>query len=216
MRDRPMEMRADAGVSPEPMPVLKTRLRPAFGTWVPALTLVLLAVISTVWLSQLGGRDVQQKRFEGHAPDLTMEEFEVTTMGEDGSPSHRLSAAYMAHFADTQTKELTHPHLVVYREEAEPWHVASERGWVSADNDVLMLLGEVNIWRNRPDGKREIHIETEDLRVLPDDEYAETALPVSISTPESHTRGTGMRAYLGDSRVQLLSKVRTTIDPVVR
>jgi len=127
-----------------------------------------------------------------------------------------LSAAYMAHFADTQTKELTHPHLVVYREEAEPWHVASERGWVSADNDVLMLLGKVNIWRNRPDGKREIHIETEDLRVLPDDEYAETALPVSISTPESHTRGTGMRAYLGDSRVQLLSKVRTMIDPVVR
>jgi lipopolysaccharide export system protein LptC len=123
-------------------------------------------------------------------------------MGEDGSPLRRLSAAYMAHFADTETKELTHPHLVVYQEEAEPWHVSSERGWVSADNDVLMLLGKVNIWRNRPDGKPEVHIETE--------------LPVSISTPESFTRGTGMRAYLGESRVELLSKVRTKIEPIKR
>lgn len=211
-----METRAEAGAPPNPMPALKSRLVPAFGTWVPTLALAILAVISTVWLSQLSGGDEQQKRFEGHAPDLTMEEFEVTTMGEDGSPSRRLSAAYMAHFADTRTKELKLPHLVVYQKEAEPWHVASERGWVSADNDVLMLLGKVDIWRNRPDGKREIHIETEDLRVLPDDEYAETDLPVSISTPESHTRGTGMRAYLRESRVQLLSNVRTMIDPVVR
>ena len=211
-----METRAEAGAPCNPMPALKSRLVPAFGTWVPTLALAILAVISTVWLSQLGGGYERQKRFEGHAPDLTMEEFEVTTMGEDGRPSRRLSAAYMAHFADTQTKELKLPHLVVYREEAEPWHVASERGWVSADNDVLMLLGKVDIWRNRPDGKREIHIETEDLRVLPDDEYAETELPVSISTPESHTRGTGMRAYLRESRVQLLSNVRTMIDPVVR
>ena len=216
MGDRTVETQADTGVSREPVFSRYSRLRPVLGTWVPTVALAILAVVSTLWLSQLGSRDALKKRFTGHAPDLTMEEFEVTTMGEDGSPSRRLSAAYMAHFSDTQTKELTHPHLVVYRAEEEPWHVASERGWVSADNDVLMLLGKVNIWRNQPDGKREIHIETQDLRVLPDDEYAETALPVSISTPESHTRGTGMRAYLGESRVQLLSKVRTVIDPIVR
>ncbi len=188
----------------------------ALGTWVPAVVLVGLAVASTLWLAELGNPPGETKRFTGHAPDFTMEEFEVTTMGENGSPLHRLSAAYMAHFSDTDTKELTHPHLIIYREDTQPWHVASERGWVSADNDVLMLLGKVNIWRNSPDGKREIHIETEDLRVLPGEEYAETELPASISTPESFTRGTGMRAYLGESRVQLLSMVKTIIDPIVR
>ncbi len=191
-----------------------SRLASALGTWVPTAVLVGLAAASTLWLADLGNPRGETKHFAGHVPDLTMEEFEVTTMGEDGSPLRRLSAAYMAHFTDTDTKELTHPHLIVYREEAEPWHVASERGWVSADNDVLMLLGKVNIWRNSPDGKREIHIETEDLRVLPREEYAETELPVSISTPESLSRGTGMRAYLGESRVQLLSQVKTTINPI--
>lgn len=205
-----------AGFPLAPMSALKARLAPAFGTWVPTATLVVLAVISTVWLARLDDRDVQFKRFSGHAPNVTMDEFEVTTMGENGSPSHRLSAASMAHFTDTETKELTHPHLIVYRENAQPWHVAAERGWVSADNDVVMLLGKVDIWRSTPDGKREIHIETEDLRVLPDDEYAETELPVRISTVESLTRGTGMRAYLGEGRVQLLNRVRTVIDPIVR
>ena len=79
-----------------------------------------------------------------------------------------------------------------------------------------MLLGEVNIWRNTPEGKRELHIETEDLKVLPREEYAETELPVSISTPESLTLAKGMRAYLDESRMELLSNVRTKIEPVVR
>ena len=194
----------------------RSRLGSAFDTWVPTAVLAVLAVASSLWLAQVGELEEQKTRFTGHAPDLTMDEFQVTTMGEDGNPLRRLSAAHMAHYNDTRTKELRRPHLVVYQEDAEPWHVASERGWVSAENDVLMLLGKVDIWRNYPDGKREIHIETEDLRVLPHEEFAETELPVTISTPESLTRGTGMRAYLGESRVQLLSMVRTKIEPTTR
>jgi len=211
-----MQLQPESELPSNVVPTLRARLQSAVGTWVPTASLAILAIASTVWLAQLGRGDGQSRRFEGHAPDLSMEEFEVTTMGEDGKPLRRLSAAYMAHFTDTETKELTRPHLVVFREQEEPWHVSSERGWVSADNDVLMLLGKVDIWRNRADGKREIHIETEDLRVLPNAEYAETALPVRLSTPESLTSGTGMRAYFDEGRVQLLSKVKTMIDPLVR
>jgi len=211
-----MEARPEAGVLSKPIDVARPGFGSAFGTWVPTAVLVVFAVASTLWLAGLGDQDGESKRFEGHAPDLTMEEFEVTTMGEDGRRLRRLSAATMAYFTDTEKTEFRRPHLVIYQEPEEPWHVASERGWVSADNDVLMLLGKVDIWRNFADGKREIHIETEDLRVVPDKEFAETELPVSISTQESRTQGTGMRAYLGEGRVQLLSKVKTTIEPSER
>lgn len=211
-----MQASIETSVVSQTVRATEPRLASARGTWLPAAVLVCMAVISSLWLAQLGEREERVARLEGHAPDMTMEEFDVTAMGEDGSPLRRLSAAYMAHYIDTQTKELTLPHLVIYEHDAQPWHVASKRGWVSADNDVLMLLGEVDIWRNYADGRREIHIETEDLRVLPNEEYAETELPVIISTLESLTRGTGMRAYLGENRVQLLSSVKTTINPLVR
>ena len=211
-----MEARPEAGVLPAAIARPRSGLRSALGTWVPTAVLAAFALASTLWLAGLGSQDGEAKRFDGHVPDLTMEEFQVTTMGEDGRRLRRLSAAYMAHFADTETTELRRPHLVVYQQSEEPWHVASERGWVSGDNDVLMLLGKVDIWRDSADGKREIHIETHDLRALPREEFAQTDLPVSISTPETLTHGTGMRAYLGESRVQLLSKVKTTIDRIAR
>ena len=211
-----MQARAESGVAAGLARVTGPRLASALGTWLPAAVLVGIAVASSLWLGGMSERHEEVARFEGHAPELTMEEFDVVAMGEDGSPRRRLSAAYMAQYIDTQTKELTRPHLVIYQDGAEPWHVASQRGWISADNDELMLLGKVDIWRNYADGRREIHIETEDLRVVPDKEYAETELPVFISTPESLTRGKGMRAFLGESRMQLLSEVKTTIEPLVR
>jgi len=39
-----METRAEAGTPSDPMPALKSRLVPAFGTWVPTLALAILAV----------------------------------------------------------------------------------------------------------------------------------------------------------------------------
>ena len=80
---------------------------------------------------------------------------------------------------------------------------------MSADDDVMLLLGEVHIWRDGADGVREIDLRTTDLRVLPESEYGETDKPVVIRTPGSESRGIGMRAYLNQRRIELLSEVRT-------
>jgi lipopolysaccharide export system protein LptC len=101
----------------------------------------------------------------------------------------------------------------MYRQEGEPWHVRSERGWVSPSGDVMLLLGKVHIWRNNASGLKELDIKTEDLRVLPEDEYGETDKPVLITTPTSETRGVGMKAHLAESRLELLSNVKTRHEP---
>jgi len=90
--------------------------------------------------------------------------------------------------------------------------VASERGWVSPDRDVILLQGRVYVWREDPSGQRAMDIVTRDVRVLPEKEYAETEEPALIRTPDTETRGVGMRAWLGESRVELLSQVRTVMN----
>ena len=178
----------------------------------PWLLLLPLAVMSAIWLGGFGD-PTEAPTAVAHTPSFYVENFVATTMGSNGRHRRRVEAAYMAHFADTDTHELESPYLVLYRERGQPWHVRSEQGWLSGEGDVLLLLGQVRIWRNNADGERLVAIETQDLRVLPESEYGETDQPIRIITPHSQTQGVGMRAYMDTSRVELLSQVKTVYDP---
>lgn len=145
------------------------------------------------------------------APDAYMEKFVTVEMDDAGKPRRRIEADRMEYHAD-RTVDLTNPHYVLFRAEGEPWHVRSERGHVSADGAVVWLLGKVDVWRNDASGARDLDIRTEHLKVLPDSEYGETESPVTIRTPASISTGVGMRAYLDETRFQLLSQVRTDVD----
>lgn len=178
------------------------------------MTVLLGIAAASFWvLRELDADLFGRPASESHAPDLYMENFVTTTMDPAGRPHRRVEARYMAHFPDTDTHELERPYMVLYREQGEPWHVRSERGWVSAGGDVMLLLGKVRIWRNNASGLRELEIRTEDLRVLPEREYGETDKPVLITTPTTVTRGVGMKAHLAESRLQLLSNVKTRHEP---
>ena len=187
-----------------------TALLQRFG---PTLVMALIAAASFWTLSELDVDLFGSDATPGHTPDLYMENFVTTAMDEAGRPLRRVEAEYMAHFPDTDTHEFQRPYIVMYREEGPPWHVRSERGWVSARGDVMLLLGKVHIWRNNVSGLKELDIKTEDLRVLPEKEYGETDKPVLITTPSTETRGVGMKAHLAESRLELLSNVRTRHEP---
>ena len=177
-----------------------------------ALLAALLAVAGAAgWvLYDLGSRARATAPASPNAPDAYMENFVTVEMDGAGEPRRRIEARYMAYHAD-RTVELTHPRYVLLPAEGEPWHVRSERGHVSADGTVVWLLGKVDIWRDDPSGARDLDIRTERMKVLPDTEYAETAELVTLRTPRSLSTGVGMRAYLDETRFQLLSQVRTDV-----
>lgn len=180
--------------------------------WLLALVLSTLAA-GTAWYLHGLQREDSAGRVEGaHRPDFYMESFSSLTTDARGMPRRRLSGKRLDHYPDTDTHEITEPHLELYEGDREPWHVASERGWVSPDHDVILLQGRVYVWHEDPLGRRVMDIVTRDVRVLPDREYAETEEPALIRTPDTETRGVGMRAWLGENRVELLSHVRTVVN----
>ena len=176
-------------------------------------SLLVVAVLATGWLlASLRQADDAAREAAAHTPRLFMEDFTTTTMGADGRPTRRMTATYMAHFGDTGGSEFTEPRLTLYPRTGTPWQVRSERGWASAEEDVMLLLGKVHIWRDDADGNRLLDIDTRDLRVLPATSYGETDQPVVIERRDMVARGLGMRVYLEDDRIELLSKVRTVHD----
>ncbi len=172
------------------------------------LALLGVVLLTGWWLYDLDREARRAKALKTHEPDYFMENFVRTQMDTDGQVKHRLRARLMLHYPDDDSTELVQPLLEVYNADQPPWHVKSERGWVSANHDLVLLQGEVQIWRETAAGEREFEVLTRDVRVLPGDNYAETAQPAVIRAPHTEYHAVGMRAWFNEDRMELLKQVR--------
>ena len=178
-----------------------------------AILLVLIAAAS-YWLSQeLGQDDVARLKKLAHHPDYYMENFTTLNMDAEGQPKNRLHARYMAHYPDDDTNELHEPELEIYKPNRQPIVVSADKGWVTSNNEVILLSGNVYLYQHDEFGELKTELIAEDARILVDQEYAETDNPATLISGRMVTNAVGMRAYLQEQRLEFLSNVQTTIEP---
>jgi len=181
--------------------------------WKTVITMLLLAVASAWLLHKITSAKAPVAGKPPHQPDYYMENFTTTNMEQDGTLKNRLEAEYMAHYPDDNTTELKKPRLMVPREDSQPVNIIADKGWVTADNKVILLSGNVNLWQNDAGGNKKIEIITSDVRILTDEEYAETDQPATFTGKGTTVRAVGVRAYLKEGRLKLLNNVHATISP---
>jgi LPS export ABC transporter protein LptC len=174
----------------------------------PIAALAALAFGSAWLLDSVDERQAAEQASADFEPDSTMENFVRWGMDLDGAPKNRLQAEFMAHFAYDDSSEFDKPEVELYRTEGSPWHVVAERAWVNGAGDVMILYGEVTIWRDNDDGSR-LELQTRDLKVLLDNEYAETDHPVTLRDKVSVIDAIGMRADFSRSRIEFLDEVKS-------
>jgi lipopolysaccharide export system protein LptC len=182
------------------------------GRWKLAIILVIIAGFSYWALDKLSEDDVTKLSKLAHYPDYYMENFTTLTMNQDGTPKNRLNADYMAHYPDDNTSELHKPELEIFRQEKPPIIVKSDMGWVTSNNDVILLSGNVYLHQRDDNGELKLELITEDARVLVDQKYAETDKAATLISKKSTTTSIGMRAYLQEQRMEFLNNVHTTIE----
>lgn len=141
--------------------------------------------------------------------DYYLSGLHATTMGPDGMPARTLSAEHVRHFGDDDTTELENPRLTVHQGESPAWEVYAASGWISADGNLVLLDGEVQIDRAGGRDSRPVHIRTRNLRVQPRQDYAETDEQVSVRSDQDWIDATGMQAWLRQpSRIKFLADVK--------
>jgi lipopolysaccharide export system protein LptC len=176
--------------------------------WLTTLAVVLLS-IGSFWMLhrlELEQRNADARRL--HEPDYYIDNMVRRTLGSEGQVANVLRAQRLVHFPDDDSTELASPHLEIYNGAVEPWHVVAERGWVSSGNEVVLLHGPVEIWRQNKAGERVYQVLTSELRVLPKEQYAESANPTTIIAPATVSHSVGMRANFAHERLELLNQVR--------
>ena len=179
--------------------------------WKIVIILLLLAAGSAWLLHKITSGTARATRAPLHQPDYYMENFRTFNMEQDGTLKNRLQAEYMAHYPDDDTIELIRPVLEIPRADSPSINIIADKGWVTADNEVILLAGNVNLWQNDAAGNKRLEIITSDVRILIKQEYAETDQPSTIIGKDTTVKATGVKAYLKESRLQLLHNVHATI-----
>ena len=95
----------------------------------------------------------------------------------------------------------------LFRGSELPWKIRSERGEVSPGGTEVELIDNVRVKRT-DEKKRDTLITSTRMTVFPQQQYAQTQQPVKIDGAGGVSTGTGMKAYLKESRIHLLSNVR--------
>ena len=125
----------------------------------------------------------------------------------DGKLQYEMTADKVEHLKVSEVTLLTTPDLNMYRGTAYPWHVQSTRGEVNPDGTEVELIDNVRVART-DDQNRETIITTTRMTVFPQKQYAQTEQAVRIDGAGGTTTGKGLKAYLKDGRMNLLSNVR--------
>ena len=147
--------------------------------------------------------------------DYVLHDFEVVTLDEEGRESFSLKAPLLRQTPGARTMELTTPLFLMPDDHGSHWEVRSKTGWVNEKSDEIRLRGDVVA--NSPMGaSRASVVNTEEMDVFPQKNLATSPAVVTITSPGSTMRGTGMRAHLADKRIELLSKVALTYEPTRR
>ncbi len=170
------------------------------------LAVVLLIVAYGNWLIKtfqtttgMAPREVR------HEPDFFIEEVSSTLMDAEGNPLYRLEAAVINHYPDDKSLALQAPRLEYYRHPLPPWTALAEAGRVYDEGRQVFLDGDVSMYRPAEGKQPATELHTDDLLVLPEDNYAETAARVKIISGKSQLKGTGLRAYLDEGRLEILA-----------
>ncbi|MHC8441202.1 MAG: LPS export ABC transporter periplasmic protein LptC [Candidatus Eutrophobiaceae bacterium] len=176
------------------------------------LAAALIAAFSIWWLFNLNEEVAQHSTDRVYEPDQYMRNFTVTVMDEEGWPEHRLGAEYMEYYERDDTAELTQPRLEFYsKSEERPLLMRANTGWVTLDNNLVVLSGDVRAYREDTEGHRKMELITAELQILIHEGYVRNDIEARVLARGYVIDAVGIRAFLDRGRIVFDRHVQTTI-----
>ncbi|MCO1333722.1 LPS export ABC transporter periplasmic protein LptC [Microbulbifer sp. OS29] len=182
-------------------------------SWLP-LVLVILLISAGLWFSEsppeqlLGKRPTPQQ--QNRAADLIIKDAETRHFDQGGNLAYRVDAEQITYFQFKRRDRanLKEPRMLFYQDDKPKWSTNSKRGTAFNRGEKVVLTGKVQIDELPPPGG--IQLKTSKITIYPDREFAETDKVVTISSGPNRTTGKGMRAYLKEDRMEILSDVKSS------
>jgi lipopolysaccharide export system protein LptC len=141
-------------------------------------------------------------------PDAFMENIIATIINKEGARSLLIESPRMVHYTDNDTTVIESPHITVYRDSPEPWHINSDFAKATQGTNKIFFWSNVVIHHPVDESTPITTFKTNTLTVYPKEKIAQTADEVTLTQPESIVHAIGMTANLNDGEIKLLSQAR--------
>lgn len=176
--------------------------------WLPLLPVIAL-LLGSYWLN------LQVQPYEAstgalrHDVDFVVHGLRSTALNSEGEPRFTLLTEKMWHYPDDDTTHMLKPILTSFFKDQPPTTIDALNGMLSSKGEEIRLREDVHIVRPGKQPAQVQYFNTEYLRVLPDDGWAETDLPVLMYDRYNTVNAVGMELNNEARTVRLLKQVRS-------
>lgn len=171
------------------------------------------ALLAPVLLYWGAGRAPTETPAPTLAPDVADTDFylrdaRVRQFDASGRLHQELASPELEHYPEPGRLQATRPQVTLLRDDEAGGRVriSALEGEMLDSNERIDLSGDVRVF-DEPDSGTSLQLETTRLKLLPEQQYAETDAPVRIISEQGETAARGMKAYFNERKVELLSEV---------
>lgn len=146
-------------------------------------------------------------------PDTEISQLTVQQFDVNGQMSHYLQTPLLRHIALNNTHQLTTPHIIIAQPNQPNWEIHAQNATALHGGEQITFNENVIIHQKQDAHRQASTFTTEELVYFPKDKLATSTKEITFAQAQNVVRSTGMKAYLADNHIQLLSNARGTYAP---
>ena len=176
-------------------------------------SLATAAGLSWYW-SRAGTAETQPRAARESLPlGYYLIDAEIFGTDEDGRLLYKIWAGRAEERPDEEPLSLSDVRIEYRPAENVPWLLTADSGEAPADQSYIDLSGAVELANVPRDQGERILIKTQELRFEPETSIASTEEAVSLFLDAKRLDAVGIKVYLQDDRLELISSVHGEFDP---
>ncbi len=172
----------------------------------------LLIALALQYQQQSAPKEQGSQRENKNESDFYITSTTTNQYDKLGNLHYQFKAHKLEHFPKGDYTLVSAPDMTLYHRDGTPWRINSLMGKITADHKLIKLWDNVELLRETP--REPLLMETQALTINPDQEIASTDRDVVITSKSGQVDATGMKVYIDENRMELLSNVRVRHEPI--
>jgi len=178
------------------------------------LTVGIFIALGSFWLLEvvqredpkLGGGDLSE-------PDYIVEKFSFVRMTTEGKPHYLFYGAKLTHHPEGDVSLVERPMMQNMTPGEQPMMINSLTATIRHQENVVDLLGRVDVLRPASPTAQYLRLKTEALTVLPDEDRMRSNQKVVMTLGQTTVAGMGMEANNATRQIQFKGRGQIVVPP---